>query len=187
VTIRELVANAMSHQDFDARPGQIRVELYDNRLEVTNPGTPLMDVRQFVRMSNPRNADLAAKMREMNMCENRGSGIQRLMSENEIHRRADPEFQVVDELTKARITGKQNFTSLTLDERVWAVFMHASFKYESGSHMTNATFRERYALTKAKTALVTTAISSAIEEGLIKLFDENSQSRRYAKYVPFWA
>lgn len=187
VTIRELVANAMSHQDFDAQSGQIRVELFENRLEVTNPGTPTMDVKEFVRMSNPRNVDLSAKMREMNMCENRGSGIQRLLSENEIHRRADPEFQVVSSLTKARITGKQNFTSLTLEERAWAVFMHASFKYECGTHMTNATFRERYGLTKARTALVTNAISAAIEYGMIRLYDESSQSRRYAKYVPFWA
>src|SRR5262249_15648911 len=155
-----LVANAMSHQDFDAQPGQIRVELYENRLEVTNPGRPVMDVKEFVRMSNPRNVDLSAKMREMNMCENRGSGIQRLLSEKEKHRRADPEFQVVRSLTKARITGKQNFTSLTLEERLWAVFMHTSFRYESGGYMTNATFRERYGLGKAKTALVTNAINA---------------------------
>jgi ATP-dependent DNA helicase RecG len=187
VTIRELVANAMSHQDFDAQPGQIRVELYENRLEVTNPGRPVMDVKEFVRMSNPRNVDLSAKMREMNMCENRGSGIQRLLSENEIHRRADPEFQVVSSLTKARITGKQNFTSLTLEERLWAVFMHTSFRYESGGYMTNATFRERYGLGKAKTALVTNAINTAIEAKMIRQYDETSQSRRYAKYVPFWA
>ena len=187
VTIRELVANAMSHQDFDAKPGQIRVELFDNRLEVTNPGTPVVDVKEFVRVSNPRNVALTAKMREMNMCENRGSGIQRLMSENEIHRRADPEFLVVGGLTKARITGKQNFTSLTLDERIWAVFMHASFRFESGSHMTNATFRERYGLTKARTTLVTNAINATLDVGMIKQYDESSQSRRYAKYVPFWA
>lgn len=187
ITIRELVANAMSHQDFEAPPGQIRVELYENRLEVTNSGRPVMDVKEFVRMSRPRNMNLTAKMREMYMCENRGSGLQRLMSENEIHRRADPEFQVISELTKARITGKQNFTSLTQDERIWAVFMHACFKFESGSHMTNATFRERYGLSAAKSTLVTNAINSTIEAGMIKQYDENSQSRRYAKYVPFWA
>lgn len=188
VTIREIVANAMSHQDFAAPPSQVRVELFDDRLEVTNTGEPTMDVKQFVRMSNPRNGDLTARMREMKMCENRGSGIQRLLSENEVHRRSDPEFQVVSNMTKARITGKQDFTSLTLEERIWAVFMHASFRFETGSgYMSNATFRTRYGLNKNKTTLVTNAIGSAIEAEMIKQYDETSQSRRYAKYVPFWA
>lgn len=95
----------------------------------------------------------------MNMCENRGSGIQRLMSENEIHRRADPEFLVVGGLTKARITGVVSPASRSTN--VFAVFMHASFRFEL-THMTNATFRERYGLTKARTTLVTNAINATL-------------------------
>jgi len=48
LAIRELVANALIHQDFSATGAGPMVEIVDNRIEITNPGAPLIDTRRFV-------------------------------------------------------------------------------------------------------------------------------------------
>jgi len=48
LSIRELVANAVIHQDFTLTGTGPMIELFDGRLEVTNPGTPLVDTQRFL-------------------------------------------------------------------------------------------------------------------------------------------
>jgi ATP-dependent DNA helicase RecG len=40
LSIRELVANAIIHQDFHVTGTALMVEIFSNRLEITNPGLP---------------------------------------------------------------------------------------------------------------------------------------------------
>ena len=40
VSIRELVANALIHQNFDIQGMTLSVEIFGNRLTITNPGVP---------------------------------------------------------------------------------------------------------------------------------------------------
>lgn len=42
--IRELVANALVHQDFSVTGAGPMVEIFPDRLEITNPGEPLVDI-----------------------------------------------------------------------------------------------------------------------------------------------
>lgn len=42
VAIRELIANALIHQDFNESGSSVRIELYSDRVEVSNPGVPLI-------------------------------------------------------------------------------------------------------------------------------------------------
>ena len=48
LAIRELVANALIHQDFSVTGSGPMVELFADRLEITNPGTPLVDRRSTI-------------------------------------------------------------------------------------------------------------------------------------------
>lgn len=187
VALRELVANAIVHQDFESTPSLVVVELYEDRLEVTNPGLPLMDTRRFVEDTRPRNPDFAMVMREMGMCEARGSGIQRALVANEETGAADPSFHEGDGLTKATLIGKHDFTTMSTHERTWAVFMHACRLYAARSAMTNSTFRKRYALPPGRSSLVSLAIQQTVDEGLIRPQDAESTSKRYARYLPFYA
>ena len=43
--IREAIANALIHQDFFISGAGPMVEIFENRIEVTNPGIPLVDIR----------------------------------------------------------------------------------------------------------------------------------------------
>lgn len=187
VALRELVANSIVHQDFNAHPSLIAVELYEDRLEVTNPGIPLMDTRRFVEDTRPRNFELAMMMRELRMCEARGSGIQRVLEANEQSGAADPKFHIGDGVTKTILIGKHDFTTMSASERIWAIFMHACRMYASRSTMTNQSFRDRYGLAAGKSSMVSLHFQQAVDDGLIRPQNEESTSKRYARYVPFYA
>ena len=73
--IREAIANSLIHQDFFHTGTGPVIEIFSNRVEITNPGTPLVDVMRII--DNPpksRNEKLASVMRRLNMCEELGRG-----------------------------------------------------------------------------------------------------------------
>ncbi len=52
------------------------VEIFDDRIEITNPGEPLVDTQRFIDTPpKSRNETLASMMRRFRICEERGSGI----------------------------------------------------------------------------------------------------------------
>ena len=50
--VREVIANALIHQDFAATGAGPMVEIFAHRVEVTNPGIPLVDTSRFVGRSS---------------------------------------------------------------------------------------------------------------------------------------
>ena len=48
--IRELVANALIHQDFFVTGAGPMIEIFDDRIEITNPGEPLVDTQRFLEI-----------------------------------------------------------------------------------------------------------------------------------------
>ena len=48
LAVRELIANALIHQDFFVTGAGPMVEIFDDRIEITNPGEPLVDTQRFV-------------------------------------------------------------------------------------------------------------------------------------------
>ena len=62
--VRELVANAFVHQDFSVRGAGPMVQVFDHRLEATNPGVPLVETVRFIADApKSRNESLASPMR----------------------------------------------------------------------------------------------------------------------------
>ncbi len=82
LAVRELIANAIIHQDFNIKGTSAMIEIFENRIEFTNPGKPLIDTKRFIDHSpESRNEMLASLMRRMNFCEERGSGIDKVIHE----------------------------------------------------------------------------------------------------------
>ena len=48
LAIREIIANALIHQDFFITGTGPTIEIFSNRIEITNPGLPLVDIKRII-------------------------------------------------------------------------------------------------------------------------------------------
>lgn len=162
------------------------VEVFSDRIEITNPGTPLIDVARFLDMPpRSRNEKLARLMRRFGICEERGSGIDRVVKYVEAMQLPAPDFQVVGEHTKVILYGPKKFAEMTKGQRIRACYQHAGLRFLANQQMTNESLRKRFGFEQPSSA--TRVIADTLAENLIKLYDPRSTSKRHARYVPFWA
>jgi ATP-dependent DNA helicase RecG len=185
--IRELVANALVHQDFEATGQSIMVEMYADRLEVSNPGLPPIKVERFIDEFRSRNERLAELMRRMGLCEEKGSGIDKVVHLAEVFQLPAPDFRISDTRTTAVLFAHQDFSVMSKPDRIRACYQHCCLQYVSNLRMSNQSLRERFKLPESKAATASQVIGMAKDAGLIKADESDSTSTRYARYLPFWA
>jgi predicted HTH transcriptional regulator len=182
LAVRELLANAIIHQDFSITGTSTMIEIFDNRIEITNPGKPLIDTKRFIDHSpESRNEILAGFMRRMNFCEERGSGIDKVIDAIEIFQLPAPEFIEGDNYTRVVMYSPKSLRQMSKPDKVRACYQHCCLKYVSGEYMTNKSLRERFDVDKKNYSTVSRITKEAIEVGLIKEYEESRM------YVPFWA
>lgn len=76
---REALINALAHRDYYEQGAFTSVEVYDDRIEITNPGGLLPIVaKHFGRKSLSRNPYIFSLFMRMNLVEHVGSGIGRM-------------------------------------------------------------------------------------------------------------
>jgi predicted HTH transcriptional regulator len=185
--IREVLANALIHQDFFVEGVSVMVEIYDNRVEISNPGLPLLPVERFIDGCQSRNEQLAALMRRFGICEEKGSGIDRVVQFAEFLQLPAPEFRTGYRSTIMTLFGSKDFDEMGKDDRIRACYQHSALKYVMGEQMTNQSLRQRFNLPESKSAIVSQIISATIEQGLVKPDQAMGGSRKFARYLPFWA
>jgi len=118
IAIRELVANALIHQDFSIRGAGPTVEIFKDRMEITNPGAPLLVTERFLDLPpRSRNEALASIMRRMGICEERGSGIDKVVQATEVSQLPAPLFAVRGESTLAVLYAHRPPGRMDGDER----------------------------------------------------------------------
>ncbi len=188
LAIRELLANALIHQDFSMRGTGPMVEIFKDRMEITNPGQPLINTLRFLD-HNPtsRNEQLASFFRRVNFCEERGSGIDKVISSVESFQLPAPNFIGGDNYLRVILYGYKALRSMTKQDRNRACYQHCCLKYVNGDFATNKSLRERFEVPEQNYSIVSRIIADAVKEGLIKLYDTESKSKKHASYVPFWA
>ena len=188
VAIRELVANAIIHQDFTLKGTGPMVEIFNNRVEISNPGKPLINTLRFID-HNPqsRNEKLASFMRRLNICEERGTGIDRTLKVCEESRLVAPKFIGGPEFTRVILFGIREFASMKREDQMRSTYFHCCLKYVSGEFMTNKTLRERFGVPAKNYSMISRLIGKALSEGLIKQYDTSNKSKKLTKYIPFWA
>lgn len=187
VALRELVANALIHQDFSIPGMGPLVEIFENRIEISSPGKPLVSVLRFIdEPPRSRNEDLAALMRRMGICEERGSGIDKVVFQIELYQLPPPDFRENENSTVVVLFSPSKTHRLSKEEKIRACYQHACLQWVSGEQMTNSSLRTRFAIEDSNYPLASRIIKQTIEEGLIKPYGE-LYSKKAAKYVPFWA
>lgn len=187
LAVRELVANALIHQDFSATGAGPMVEIFDNRIEITNPGEPLVDTQRFLDMPpQSRNETLASLTRRFGICEERGSGIDKVVAQIELYQLPAPLFETPAGFTRATLFSHQFLNRMDRADRLRACYLHACLKYVMRDCLTNQSLRERFGIEPRNSATVSRYIRETVEAGYIRLYDEVAP-RRLMKYVPFWA
>jgi predicted HTH transcriptional regulator len=187
LAIRELVANAIIHQDFFQTGNSVMVEIYNNRIEITNPGEPLVDTDRFLDTPpKSRNEIFASFMRRINICEERGSGIDKVVAQTEIFQLPAPVFRVANGYTIAILFAHKELKEMNKQDRVWATYLHACLRYIQNDFMTNSSLRERFGIDAKNSAMVSRIIKEAVKEGKIRIYDE-SVGTRAREYMPWWA
>ncbi len=188
IAIRELVANAIIHQDFRMRGVSPLVEIFSDRLEITNSGEPLIPTLRFIdEPPQSRNEMLARLMRRLNVCEERGSGIDKVIFEVEYYQLPAPEFTASERHTKVIMFAYRKFTEMDREDRIRACYQHAALLRVSNQIMSNATLRNRFSIDAHNYSIASRIISDTIKAGLIKPQDPTNSAPRHAKYLPFWA
>jgi len=187
ITIRELLANALIHQDFRITGASMMVEIYSNRVEISNPGEPIVPVDRFIDGYQSRNERLADLMRRMHICEEKSSGIDKVIQAAEAYQLPAPDFIVGSKRTTVIIYGPRDFEDMDRDDRVRACYQHCVLKWVTRERMTNQTLRERFHLPESKSASVSQIIAAAIEVKSVKQDESVGGSRKYARYLPYWA
>ena len=184
--VRELVANALIHQDFREK-GNPTIEIYTDRIEFSNPGLPVITLVRFIDEYQSRNEILADLMRRLGICEEKGSGIDRVVGNCEMYQLPAPDFQIGEKRTRAIMYAHQTFSQMDRKDRLRACYQHCCLKYVSNEKMTNQTLRERFQIEEKNYSIVSRIIREAITQEFIKEEDSENKSRKYAAYVPFWA
>jgi predicted HTH transcriptional regulator len=186
--IRELVANAMIHQDFDMSGTGPMVEIFDDRLEVSNPGVPLIEPLRFLDHSpRSRNETLADLMRRVGICEERGSGFDKVVTDLEFFQLPAPDVRTDATHTRVVLFAHQELSKMNKKDKVRACYLHSCLLQVSNRIMTNTTLRERFKIAEDDYPVASRIIRDTLKSGLVKLEDPSSKSKKHARYVPYWA
>lgn len=190
IALREIVANALIHQDFTITGAGPLIEIYGDRIEVSNPGG-LLPSKRLDRLigtqPESRNEQLARALRRYKICEERGSGLLKAGLQIELYGLPPIEFVAGPNHFKVTLYSPRTFAKMSAKERLEACYQHAVLKYYSDSAMTNTTLRERLKMPEKQRSMVSVLIQDAIDRGLVKPADPENKSKKFAEYVPFWA
>jgi len=190
IALRELIANALIHQDFTIPGTGPMIEIFDNRIEFTNPGT-LLPSKKLDRLigttPESRNEILASAFRRFRICEERGTGFLKVVTSIELYGLPPLAFEQGENYFKVTLFRPRKFKEMSESERIEACYQHAVLKYFSSSAMTNTSLRERLKMHEKQRPQVSNLIRDAMNTGRIKRKDPNSSSSKFAEYVPYWA
>lgn len=189
IALRELVANALIHQDFTVSGAGPMIEIYDDRIEVTNPGTLLPGKRPdrlIGTTPESRNEQLAYSFRRYRICEERGTGFQKVVRAIELFGLPPLVFTLQENAFRVTLYEPRKFAEMSQTERIEACYQHAMLQYLSSGTLTNTSLRERFKLHEKHRNQITNLIGDAVAAGRIKRKDAGS-GNKFAEYLPYWA
>ncbi len=189
IALRELIANALIHQDFTIRGAGPMVEIFDDRIEISNPGKllPTKKIDRLIRTTpESRNEILASAFRRYNICEERGSGFEKAVTAIELFGLPPLRFEELENSFRVTMYSPKTFAELTAAERVEACYQHSILKYFMGTGMTNTSLRERFKMHDKQRPQVSLVIKEALAKGKIKPKNPENESTKFAEYIPVW-
>lgn len=188
IAIREMLANTMIHQDLQQRGTNPMVEVFKNRIEFSNTGAPLVAIERIVdTVPVSRNENIAGFMHKCGICEERGSGYDKIIEATGKNELPAPRIENQNnQFTKAVLFAKIPFEMTTKEDRVRTCYMQACLAYVNYEGISNADIRNVFGLSDKEMSKASRIITSTIDDGLIKVMNPDT-APRYKKYIPYWA
>ena len=190
IALRELIANALIHQDFTIRGSGPMVEIFCDRIEILNPGKllPNKNIDRLVRTTpESRNEILASAFRRFNICEERGSGFEKALTAIELFGLPPLKFQETESSFKVTMYAPKTFADMSEEERIEAAYQHSIIQYFSSNSLTNASLRLRFKMNDKQNSQISRLINVAIKKGRIKFKNPDNVSTKFNEYLPYWA
>jgi ATP-dependent DNA helicase RecG len=96
VAMREAIVNAVCHKDYFEKGASVMVEIFDDRVEISNPGglAKGLSLEDFGTRSLTRNPTIASLLHRTNYIERMGTGINRIRLALEEADLPEPEFKM---------------------------------------------------------------------------------------------
>jgi ATP-dependent DNA helicase RecG len=187
LAVRELVANALIHQDFFISGAGPMIEIFTDRIEIGNPGVPLVAIERFVDSPpRSRNEALASLMRRIGICEERGSGWDKVVFQTEFYQLPAPLVEATADHTRVVLFAPRSLTQMDKADRIRAVYWHACLRYVSQQPTTNSSIRERFGIQAKNSATASRLIREATESGDLVPYDQDA-APKLMRYLPHWA
>lgn len=190
IALRELIANILIHQDFTIRGTGPMIEIFEDRIEFTNPGKllPSKKLDRLIRTTpESRNEILASAFRRYNICEERGSGFEKAVMAIELFGLPPLKFEETENSFKVTMYSPRKFADMSNEERIEACYQHSIIEYYGNGGFNNTSLRKRFGMHDKQAAQVSKLIKDAIDIGKIKPKDPESESKKFSLYVPYWA
>lgn len=186
--LRELVANALIHQDCEEPGMRPLIEIYKDHIDISNPGNCLVAPERILgAIPKARNEVVVDVMKRLYICETRGSGIPRTVGGIEEWQLPAPTFINQENGFKASLYAYKAFDKLSTEEKLRACEQHVAFMHTQNSFANNETLRKRFGLGEKKANTISKLVKLAKDKKLIKDFDPKNNSKKYIKYIPIWA
>jgi predicted HTH transcriptional regulator len=126
-------------------------------------------------------------MRRLGICEERGSGFDKVILEIEYYQLPAPDIRTDTTHTRVILFAHQDLAKMDRKDKVRACYQHCCLLQVSNKVMTNTTLRERFKIAENDYPVASRIIRDTIKAELIKLEDPTNKSKKHARYVPFWA
>ena len=186
-SVRELLGNIIIHQDLSIAGSGPMVEIFSNRIEGSNPGSLLVPVDRIIDAPpRARNEALAAFLRRLHVCEERGSGFDRMEEGLENVQQPSPLVETGVDYTRIKLFWYPSFKEWTKADRLRTCYFAVCLKYIESIPVSNAVLRLRFGISQANSAVISRVIGDAIDAGLIRMQDD-SVGAKARRYEPYWA
>lgn len=126
-------------------------------------------------------------MRRMGICEEKGSGIDKVIFNIELFQLPPLDIQLQEKHTRVVLFSPLMFGNMDKKDRIRACYQHVCLKYVTNDKMTNQSLRGRFNIADENAAIASRIIKDTLEAGLIKEDDPDNKSRKYVRYIPIWA
>jgi len=185
--IRELLANIMVHQSLEQKGTNPMVEIFSDRIEFSNAGAPLVAIERIVdTVPLSRNESIAGFMHRCGICEERGSGYDKIIAATSRNALIAPKIENQNnQFTKVVLFAKIPFELTSKEDRIRTCYMLACLAYVNSTAISNTDVRAAFGFSEKDKTKASRIIKDTVESGLIQPVDPDT-APRYMKYVPFW-